>query len=75
MNLSPCAVLITTTRSDGRISPRATSLKQHGQRHAGVRTGVHAGQVGQRGGVGQLVLAGLLDDAVGLDCTACTAFS
>ncbi len=40
---------------------------EHGrQRHAGVRAVEHAGAVAERRGVGQLLLAGLLDDAVEL---------
>ena len=39
-------------------------LLERGQRDAGVRAVEHAGAVGARRGVGELVLGGLLDDAV-----------
>ena len=40
------------------------SLMQRRQRDAGVRAGEHAGAIGARRGVGELVLGRLLDDAV-----------
>ena len=64
MNLRPLAVEITTTRFDRRDLPALGELDQHGERDARVRAVEHAGAIGARGGVGELLLGRLLDDAV-----------
>ena len=65
-NFRPLAVEMTITRSERLTSPARDDLLERRQRHGGVRAVEHARAIRTRGGLGQLALARLFDDAVEL---------